>query len=93
MTDQHLSSHPDNVRASLEQRLCDAERRSKRAALLVEWQEKLVADMARHGHQDITLALEVLHSLRESKNWNDAQIEQIKRDVSFLNRQHGNASS
>lgn len=91
--DRRLSQHPDNVRASLEQRLCDAERRSKRASLLVEWQEKLIAEMAGQGHSDISLALEVLHSLRESRDWNDAQVEQIKSDIRFLNGQERTRSS
>lgn len=93
MMDRRLSQHPDNVRASLEQRLCDAERRSKRASLLVEWQEKLIAEMAGQGHSDISLALEVLHSLRESRDWNDAQVEQIKSDIRFLNGQERTRSS
>ena len=76
----------DNLRESLQRRLMDAESRMKRSQVVVDWQKRLIDDMAKRNHSDIGFAREVLAMLYDSLNWNEAQVKQIKSELDFLNR-------
>lgn len=72
------------LRQTVERRLQEAEARCNRAEMLVEWQRELIGTMIHHGRGNLALAEEVLVSLLESQRWNEAQVNQIRKELEFL---------
>jgi hypothetical protein len=77
---------PDNINETLERRLREAETRTARTQMLIEWQKKVINEMSQQGGADLDVAREVLSTLVDTLHWNETEVAQIKRDLEFINR-------
>ena len=76
----------NQLRMAVRGRLQAEEIASKRLHVLVEWQRRLIEEVARAGRLDVNLFREVLVLLIEAQHWHDAQANQVRGELHFLDR-------